>query len=79
MEAKDGPSLNAKRPLIFERVLLLAGGVYLTGGGIATLTAGRSTHANYLHASTSAAAAVIVGSLLLTLGTLGWRWFSSHL
>lgn len=69
--------MNAKRRLILERLVVLAAGAYLTGGGMVTLSAGRTTHPNYLHAPASAASAVAVGSLLIALGTLGWRWFSS--
>jgi len=71
--------VTTTRTPILMRATLLAGGLYLAGGGIHTLTSGRTTHPNYLHVPTRATAAVLVGTLLLGLGTLGWRWLSSYL
>jgi hypothetical protein len=71
--------MATKRTLIFERAIMLVAGVYLAGGGIATLSTGRATHPNYMHAPASAAAAVFVGTVLIAAGTLGWRWLSSYL
>ena len=68
-----------KHTRFLERAALLTAGVYLAGGGIATLSTGRATHANYLHAPTSAATALVIGTLLIALGTLGWRWLSPYL
>jgi hypothetical protein len=68
-----------KRSLILERLAIVILGVYLAGSGIATLATGRATHPNYLHAPTSAAMAVAIGSVLIVLGTFGWNWLSAHL
>jgi hypothetical protein len=73
------PLVTTTRTLPLVRATLLVAGLYLAGGGIRTLTSGRTTHTNYLHAPTSAAAAVIIGTLLVGIGTLGWRWLSSYL
>ena len=64
---------------VLSRLACVTLGLYLTGGGIATIAAGRATHVNYLQAPTSAAAALTVGVLLLFAGTLGWKWLSRYL
>ena len=71
--------MATKRSLILERVALLVLGIYLAGGGIATLTTGRTTYTNYLHLPVAAASAVIVGAMLIVLGTFGWKWLASRL
>ena len=71
-------AVATKRNLILERLALLILGVYLAGGGITTLTTGRTTYTNYLHLPVAAASAVLVGAMLIVLGTLGWKWLASR-
>jgi hypothetical protein len=68
--------VTTKQAPVLERLALVVLGIYLTGGGITTLSSGRRTYANYLHTPTSAALALALGILLLAIGTLGWKWLS---
>lgn len=68
-----------ERMVLFIRLALLTLGIYLTGGGISTLSTGRAAHTNYLQAPVSATVALTVGVLLLFFGTLGWKWISRYL
>lgn len=68
------------RPSLFaERVAVFTLGLYLTGRGIATVSAGRMTDSNYLHIHTSAVSSIAVGVSLVALGTFAWKWLSPHL